>query len=279
MTAVPPAVGATPQTSEPHLSWRARAAIFLRLLAVQSAWNYELMLGTGIGFCTEPALRTLPGGPAGTAYHEALARESRYFNAHPYLAAVAVGALARAELEGQPPAQIERFRAAMCGPLGSLGDRLVWAGWLPFSALLALLAFGLGAGGVTVVVTFLVVYNAGHIGLRIWGLRVGWRSGLRVAAALGAPALRRGPQLITRAVMVLAGAALPLAIRRVLAGVPLSPPASDTVVRALGGIAPAAAILGAVALGAILVRLHGRMEGWRAALAILAALIIYSVLR
>ena len=37
-------------------------------------------------------------------FKTALARESQYFNAHPYLASVAVGALARAELDGEPPA-------------------------------------------------------------------------------------------------------------------------------------------------------------------------------
>jgi PTS system mannose-specific IID component len=253
--------------------------MFVRLLAVQSSWNYELMLGPGIGFSTEPALRELPGGRGGAPYHEALARQSRYFNAHPYLAAVAVGALARAELEGQPPAQIDRFRTAMCGPLGSLGDRLVWAGWLPLSALLALLAYGLGAGALPTLVVFLVVYNVGHIGLRIWGLRVGWQGGLRVATALGNPVLRRGPQHIARVVMGLAGVALPLVVRRVLAGVPEPARQVDEAVRAVGGIVPATAMLVAVAFGAVLVRLHGRVEGWRAAVVILAALIIYSVLR
>lgn len=263
----------------PSLSWRARVAIFTRLLAVQGSWNYELMLGTGIGFCTEPALRALPGGPEGQAYHEALARQSRYFNAHPYLAAVAVGALARAELAGQPPAQIERFRIAMCGPLGSVGDRLVWAGWLPFSALLALLAFGLGAGAGAVVAVFLVVYNVGHIGLRLWGLRVGWRGGLHVAAALANPVLRQGPPYIARAVIGLTGVALPLAIRRVLAGVPEAVSDANEIVHAVGGVAPAGALLLAAALGLVFARLHGRVEGWRAALALLAALIIYSVAR
>ena len=84
-------------------------------------------------------------GQDGHAYRAALARESQYFNAHPYLAAVAVGALARAELDGEPPARIERFRTALCGPLGSVGDRLVWAAWLPLCSLVALAAFGLGA--------------------------------------------------------------------------------------------------------------------------------------
>ena len=264
----------------PRLPWRTRLAMFVRLLAVQASWNYELMLGTGIGFSIEPALRLLPGGRGGQAYREALARQSRYFNSHPYFAAVAAGALARAELEGYPPEQIERFRTAMCGPLGSLGDRIVWAGWLPFSALLALLAFGLRADALVVLAVFLLVYNAGHLGLRIWGLRAGWRGGLRVATSLGGPLLRRGPAVLSRAVMALAGTALPLAIWRILAGLP-APAVPDTneVVRAVGGVAIASAILLAAILGVVLVRLHSRVEGWRVALAVLAVLIIYSVAR
>lgn len=264
----------------PRLPWRTRVAMFVRLLAVQASWNYELMLGPGIGFCIEPALRLLPGGRGGQAYREALARQSRYFNAHPYFAAVAVGALARAELDGCRPEQIERFRTAMCGPLGSLGDRLVWAGWLPFSALLGLLAFGLGADAVVVLAVFLVVYNIGHIGLRVWGLRAGWQGGLRVATSLGGPLLRRGPAVLSRAVMALTGAALPLVVWRVLAGLPVPVVTEDNeVVRAVGGVASASAILLAAILGAVLVRLHSRVEGWRVALVVLAVLIIYSVVR
>ena len=262
-----------------RLPWRTQLAMFALLLAIQASWSYELMLGPGLGFCIEPALRLLPGGRGGPAYREALARESRYFNAQPYFAAVAVGALARAELDGFPPEQIERFRTAMCGPLGSLGDRLVWAGWLPFCALLALLAFGLRADAPLVVLVFLVVYNAGHLGLRIWGLRAGWEGGLRVASSLGGRLLRRGPAVLSRAVMALAGVALPLAIWRVLRGLPVPPVPESEMVRAVGGVAIASAILMAAILGAVLVRLHSRVEGWRVALVILAVLIIYSVAR
>src|SRR4029450_12988160 len=98
-------------------------------------------MGSGGGSCVEPALRLLPGGKGGTAYRAALARQCQYFNAHPYLASVAVGALARAELDGEPPARIERFRGALCGPLGSVGDRLVWASLLPACSLAALGVF------------------------------------------------------------------------------------------------------------------------------------------
>jgi PTS system mannose-specific IID component len=249
-------------TATPSLSAGTWARIFLRLLAVQASWNYELLLGTGIGFALEPALRYLPGGRDGEAYRAAMARQSAYFNAHPYLCAAGVGALARAELEFAPPMQIERFRTALCGPLGSVGDRLVWAGWLPFCSLLALGAFGLGAGPVLVLLIFLGLYNVGHIGLRVWGLRVGWRHGMRVAAALANPVLRQGPTYIARAAALLAGIAIPLALDRIL----------EPGRALLGGV-----LLAAVAGATLLARLHGRVEGWRLALGVLAAFALYSM--
>ena len=90
MSAATDRVAAAEGVSLPAHVW---VAIFVRLLAIQAAWNYETLFGNGIGFCTEPALRRLPGGRGGEAYRAALARQSRYFNAHPYLASVAVGAL------------------------------------------------------------------------------------------------------------------------------------------------------------------------------------------
>jgi mannose PTS system EIID component len=239
-------------------------AMLLRMLAIQGAWNYETLLGNGIGFCIEPALRLLPGGVHTPRFKEALARQSRYFNAHPYLASVAVGALARVELDGEPPDKIERFRTALAGPLGSVGDRLIWAGWLPLCSLLGLAVYGLGGGAGAVLLTFLGVYNAGHIALRAWGLRVGWNRGMRVAQALGNPVLRRGPQVIAPVAAFAGGFGVPLAMLRV--------------------IGPGRAVLGVVMLGTVLgavviVRLQGRIEGWRLALGVLALVVLISVAR
>ncbi|MBV9879102.1 MAG: PTS system mannose/fructose/sorbose family transporter subunit IID [Gemmatirosa sp.] len=241
-----------------------KASIFLRLLAIQASWNYEILLGTGIGFCTEPALRRLPGGKGGPAYRAALARHSQYFNAHPYLAGVAVGALIRAELDGEPPARIERFRTALCGPLGSVGDRLVWAAWLPLCSMLALLAFGLGGDPWLVVGGFLVLYNVGHLALRGWALHVGLSRGMKVAHALGGPVLRQGPQWLGQAGAFVGGAALPLALARVIG------PGRTL----LGGV-----VIAVMAGAILLTRLHGRVEGWRLALAALAAFVLYSIAR
>ena len=247
-----------------RLPLRVEAAILLRLLAIQGAWNYETFLGNGIGFSMEPALRLLPGGARGPAYKAAVARQSAYFNAHPYLAAIAVGALARAELDGEPPQRIERFRTALAGPLGSLGDRLVWAAWLPFCSLLALLIFGLGAGTGAVLFTFLGVYNAGHLWVRAWGLRTGWTHGLRVASALGSPVLRRGVPVIGRAAAFTAGAACPLALMRIIG------PG-----RVLVGGVVVATILGTL----LVVRLHGRIDGWRLALFVLGLFALVAVVK
>ncbi len=248
----------------PALPFRTRAAIFIRLFAVQGSWNYETMLGNGIAFALEPALRLLPGGKGGDAYRAAVARESGYFNAHPYLASVAVGALARAEFSEEAPERIERFRGACCGPLGSVGDRLVWAGWLPVCSLLALAVYGLGGSPAGAVFTFLGSYNVGHVALRIWGLRVGYRDGLHVAPSLGAPLLRRGPAYVARVAAVLAGIAIPLVARRAVGGG-----------REVLAVALIAAALGAVGL----TRLHGRVEGWRIAMVGLAAFILLSAVR
>lgn len=261
MTAVSPEAS-RPRAAE--LPFRTRLAIFIRLLAIQGSWNYEILMGNGIGFCLEPALRLLPGGIHTPKFHEALARESRYFNAHPYLASVAVGALARAELDGEDPVRIERFRTALCGPLGSVGDRLIWAGWLPFCSLASLAAFGLGASALVVVSMFLVTYNVGHLGLRLWGLNTGWKHGLRVASALGNPVLRRGPQQIARVAALATGIAIPLALGRIIGA----------------GRHLTIGLLIAVALGALLiVRLQDRIEGWRLTLIILVALALISVIR
>ncbi len=160
---------AAPVPAVAPLDRATHARMFLRCLAVQGSWNYELLLGNGIGFCVEPALRRLPGGIGGEPYNQALARQCTYFNAHPYLASRAIGSLARVEIDMTPPERIERFRKALCGPLGSVGDRLVWAAWLPACSLVALLFFGLGANPLAVVVGFLLLYNIGHLLLRNWG--------------------------------------------------------------------------------------------------------------
>lgn len=191
-----------------------------RLFTVQGSWNYERMIAVGLADATIPLLRDLPGGLDGERGRAAVARAAGYFNAHPYLAGIAAGALARAEHDGAPPAQIERLRLALIGPLGSVGDRLVWAGALPAAigiglALAATAPVGVGA------VVFLVVYNAIHFTLRWWGLAAGWRYGMSVARALSGGVLVFALRLATPLAGLAVGVALPLVAAWLLKGIAL----------------------------------------------------------
>ena len=114
--------------------WRA----LLRLMAVQGTWNYERMLGVGMGYAAEPLLEDLKTVDP-VRHGEAVVRSAEFFNCNPYLAGLALGATARAEYEAVPGAQIARLRTALCSPLGALGDELFWAGLVPALVGLALL--------------------------------------------------------------------------------------------------------------------------------------------
>ncbi len=249
-------------TERKRIPLRCRLAIWFRLFAVQGSWNYETLMGTGIGFSIEPALRQLPQGIRSPRYRAALARHSRYFNAHPYFAGIAVGALARAELDDEDPVRIERFRTALASPLGSVGDRLVWASWLPLCSLVALGAYGLGAGPLPVIATFLILYNIGHFALRIWSLNLGLDRGLSVASGLGGPVFRKGPAFIGRIAVVVAGISIPLVLHRIIGP----------------GRGLFAGVVGAAVAGGLLIGfLKERAQGWRIALGVLAVFVLYAV--
>lgn len=161
----------------------AVVSTFLRSFLIQGSWNYRTMLGTGFAWAMLPGLRRIFRDDP-DALSRALQRHLEHFNAHPYLAGVALGAALRLEADGTAPAVVSRFKTAVRGPLGALGDALVWAAWLPFVAVAALALYWLGLPGGWTVIAFLGVYNVGHIALRVWGLRAGLAAGRDVAGRL-----------------------------------------------------------------------------------------------
>jgi mannose/fructose/N-acetylgalactosamine-specific phosphotransferase system component IID len=196
------------------LTGRGRA--LARLLGVQATWNYERMQGIGMGHAADPLLRGLFDGDP-ERYRAALARAAGFFNANPYLAAAALGAEIRAEVDRVPPERVERLRTVLSGPLGALGDRLFWSGLVPALASAALALVLLGAGPWPVL-GFLVVHNSIRLFLAPWLLRLGWEHGLNVGGALGRSALPRVSVLAEEAAAFAGALAIPLVARRFLAG-------------------------------------------------------------
>lgn len=235
-----------------------------RLLVVQASWNYERMSGLGLGHAAEPLLEDLDQSDP-TRHADALHRAAGFFNSHPYLAGVAVGAEVRAEYDGIAGGQIERLRAALCSPLGALGDQLFWAGAWPAALGAVLIAVALGAGPWAPAAAVLVMLLI-RLYMTRWSLRTGLRSGMQVGIALQRTRLRPLIDPLGLAAAFLVGGAVPFVIRTGL-GAP----------RILGaGIALAVAAVGIVAGQ----RLGPRVTGVRFGLAaLLTTLVIRLVLR
>ncbi len=227
---------------------------FLRSFSIQGSWNYETLVGGGLGYALAPLLaRVHAGNPV--ALRDAVRRHASSFNAHPYLCSLAVGALARVEHDGLDSETIERFRTALRGPLGALGDRAVWAAWRPLCLLLAITSFALGLSAWKAAILFLVLYNVGHLWLRVWGFRTGWREGLGVGSILASSPLKRLSAVLAPVNLVLLGLAVTLLL--------------DTVPQGAGvGVGPV--VWGVAVLAAVGAYLSPT-RGGRAAVALLAA--------
>jgi mannose PTS system EIID component len=182
--------------------WRA----LLRLFAIQGTWNYERMLGVGMGYAAEPLLEDLKTIDP-VRHGEAVVRSAEFFNCNPNLAGLALGATARAEYEAVPGPQIARLRTALCSPLGAMGDELFWAGLVPALVGLSLVGVVLGAGW-WAILGFLLLYNVARLGTAIWALRTGLDTGMRVGSAISTSWI---PRAIAR-VGPVAGASVGLAI-------------------------------------------------------------------
>lgn len=224
---------------------------FLRCFSVQGSWNYGTFLAAGLTHALLPLLRRIHAGDP-VSLRRSVRRHLASFNAHPYLAPLAVGALARLEQEGRDADVQRRFRGALTGPLGAAGDRLVWAGWRPFCLLSAVTVYSVGTAPWISVLVFLVPYNAGHVALRIWAFRRGWRSGVDAVGGLSSGALGRLSRWLGSASAFLAGLAAVLLAGRLAGGADVAT-AGGAVALAAGVAArarPPAAGRAAVALAA-----------------------------
>lgn len=183
--------------------------VFLRSFAIQGSWNYRSLIGSGFAYALLPVLRTIYRKPE--ELQDAVRRHTELFNSHPYLSPLALGAVSVLEAE-ESHEMVGRFKAAVRGSLGTLGDRLVWSGWRPVCALIALALATLGAPWWASVLAYLLVYNAGHIALRLYAFRMGLNHGKRVGEELKKSPLQRLPSYLDVTGALLIGIMLPLTV-------------------------------------------------------------------
>jgi len=186
----------------------ALTSMLLRSFSAQGSWNYRTLIGCGFAFSLLPVLRVIYRDDP-TRFDAAVRRHAGLFNSHPYVTPLALGAVT--VLEGvEDPAVIERFKQGVRGSLGSLGDRLIWAGWRPVCLLAAVLVILLGVTWSVAVIGFLLLYNTGHVFVRVWSQRVGLTYGKRVGERLRSAPIERLQQMLQAAGTFLLGVLLPL---------------------------------------------------------------------
>jgi mannose PTS system EIID component len=226
--------------------------IALRSLLLQAAWNFERMQHLGFCFALLPLIRRLHPKPGSPGRVEMLRRHLEFFNTHPVMAAVVLGAVARLEAEGKGTAA-QTCKLTLMGSYGAIGDSFFWGALRPVAGIVGLasgLAWALagmpgggdGAALVAVAVT-LVVFNGPQLGLRVFGTLAGGRLGIGVVEAI-----RRlhFPELTARVRQV--GAAV-----LGLVAAPLAVPAAALIVAVRDGQSGAVAWPTALATGSALV--------------------------
>ena len=186
--------------------WRA----WLRLFAVQGTWNYERMLGVGMGYAAEPLLEDLKTVDP-VRHTEAVVRSAEFFNCHPNLAGLALGRDRPRGVRRRCPApQIARLRTALCSPLGALGDQLFWAGLVPLLVGGALIGRGAGraAGGRCSASWRSTTWRGSPPA--VWALRTGLDAGMQVGSAIAQSWISRAIERVGPAAGFVVGAAIPL---------------------------------------------------------------------
>jgi mannose PTS system EIID component len=184
-----------------------RRSIWFRQFLLQACWNYEGMQNVGFAYCMLPALRSLYDGRRDELLR-ALRRHLEFFNTHPAMAGVILGASVRLEERiaggGADPRAIGTFKVGLMGSLGAIGDAFFWGSLKPMAsvagAILALVHPALG------IVALLLLYNITHLGTRRQGFLAGVggeESAVRFLRESGLPARTEDRKMI---VAVLGGA-------------------------------------------------------------------------
>jgi mannose/fructose/N-acetylgalactosamine-specific phosphotransferase system component IID len=182
------------------LSERETCRLTRRLLLLQVLLNYRSMQGEGYLYALWPWLRRSESRAV------RVQTAAGFLNAHPVMASLALGALRRRIEDGDT--ELVSWKDSLCGPLGMVGDALIWDLWKPLIFALGALVLLLApspAAWVILAAACVLVYNAPLAWARHWGVREGYRLGAGVLSALNHPLFSALPKYLGRAGAVAAG--------------------------------------------------------------------------
>ncbi|NOZ85447.1 MAG: PTS system mannose/fructose/sorbose family transporter subunit IID [Deltaproteobacteria bacterium] len=155
------------------LSKKDLSKMAIRQMLILSAFNPREMQAIGFAYAVLPALkRACRNKNKGEieqkrkkCLDEAVKRHLEPFNTHPYLGAALVGAVSRLEMENRPQEAV-RLKASASGPLGGIGDQVIWKVVLPA---IALVTAAMESSGIWwSFLIFLTAFSLSQLGIRTW---------------------------------------------------------------------------------------------------------------
>jgi fructoselysine/glucoselysine PTS system EIID component len=152
-------------------------SILIRSLFLQALWNFERLQNVGFAFVMMPVFKELY--PDKDKRIQVIIRHIEFFNTNPYMISIVMGLVGCMEQQlveshNTSEKNISSLKMNIAGPLAAIGDKLFWATWRPFSALLAIgLTFIIYDKqsmkiGLLPVVFFVVFYNLFLLPFRYW---------------------------------------------------------------------------------------------------------------
>ena len=174
------------------LSTREKIRLIWRSLWIQVLLNYKTMQGAGYLHILWPWLRDSDNRK------NRVKRTSGFLNGHPVFSSFALGAMLRRLSEGDAesdPEEFDKWRESLAGPLGLVGDSLIWERWKPIVLTLGIVSLQLLSIGhhtpawYVLPIILITVYNLPLLCLRWWALEKGCDSGKNLLSLAGHPNL------------------------------------------------------------------------------------------
>lgn len=185
-----------------------KAALRWMPMAVNT-YTYQYQQAGSIVYALGPALRKIYTND--DEYVEALNNHFNYFNAHPWMANLILGAALGIEDEGGIEAKeaVQSFKIGLMGPMAGIGDSLIW---VLYPTIMGSIAGYMALEGNIVGTLIWILLNIIFMGVRIQLMQIGYTSGTKLITTLG-----NKLNLLTDAMsilgLVVAGALVPSVIK------------------------------------------------------------------
>lgn len=174
-----------------------------------NTYTYQYQQAGSIVFALGPALRKIY--EKDEEYVTALNNHFNYFNAHPWMANLILGAALGIEDEGGIEAKeaVQSFKIGLMGPMAGIGDSLIW---VLYPTIMGSIAGYMALEGNMIGTLIWLLLNIFFMFVRVQLMHIGYKSGTKLISTLGTKL-----NVLTEAMsilgLVVAGALIPGVIK------------------------------------------------------------------